>query len=355
MRIPKASEFFICGIEGLTLTEFEASFFKHNPLGGIILFKRNIESLEQTIRLNKMLIEINNSYPPLISVDQEGGRVARLRGICTDLPPMAQMSARLTESPHLAYRLGALQGRELASLGFNLNFSPVCDVMSNQENEVIGDRSFSSCPSTVAQLASQYIKGLQGAGVAACAKHFPGHGATSVDSHFALPRLSIDMREVETRELVPFREAIAADVATIMTAHVVIESLDSVPATLSKKALDDLLRTNLGYNNVIISDDLDMKALADHFSLPEIIEEGINASIDLFIVGDDFKKAVEAIGLLQHLIDTNEHVRNRAIKTAARLDRLRSRYIGTPKAPELTNALSIVRSSPHLELVAACS
>lgn len=355
MRIPKASEFFICGIKTTALTDTELSFIKRNPLGGIILFKRNIESLHQVIRLNQAIIEANSDYVPLLSVDQEGGRVARLFGICTDLPPMAMLSPQLTKTPHLAYRLGAMQARELASLGFNLNFSPVCDVLSHHENEVIGDRSFSPCPKTVATLAAHYIKGLQGAGVAACAKHFPGHGSTSVDSHFALPVLSVSMRELYARDLVPFREAIAANVATMMTAHIVIEALDSLPATLSSKALTDLLRNEFNYNNVVISDDLDMKALADHYSLKEILEHGLSASVDLFIIGNDFDKAMHAIELLQHLIDHDEQIRNRAIHAAARIDRLRSRFLGTPKSPDQETAQRILRSTPHLELVASCS
>lgn len=353
MRIPKASEFFISGINGTELTLEEQTFLKKHPVQGIILFKSNIESLPQLIALNKSIIEINSS-PPLISVDQEGGRVARLRGLGTDLLPMARYEAKFREKPELAYRIGAMQGRELVALGFNMNFAPVCDVLNHNDNEVIGDRAFSSCPKTVALLASNYIRGLQGSGIAASAKHFPGHGATSIDSHLALPRIDTSVATLHNRELLPFREAINADVATIMTAHIVVSSLENKPATISNRALTGLLREELNFSNVIISDDLDMKAVADHYSLTEIIKEGILASVDLFIIGNNFAKTKEAVQILQNLIDHDESIREQAVKSMGRLEKLRRRYLGKPQAPDLSLALSIVRSKPHLELAASC-
>lgn len=355
MRTPRASEFFICGIEGLALTKDEQSFLSTHPLGGIILFKRNIDDIAQVVALNQSIIETNETWPPLICVDQEGGRVARLRGICTDLPPMTDLAHAFIKDPHLAYRMGAMQGRELVALGFCLNFAPVCDIISHADNQVIGDRAFSDTPGTVAALVAQYIKGLQGAGVAACAKHFPGHGATSIDSHFALPVLDTDMEVLRSRELVPFKAAIEADVATMMTAHIVTKPLDTLPATLSEKTLIALLRHELGYKNVVISDDLDMKAVADHFSLSDIIGRGLKASVDLFIIGNDFNKAVTAIEILQKMIDDDEEIKAKASDAKKRIDQLRARFLGKPLAPDLSCARRIVRSSPHLELVKACS
>lgn len=351
MRIPQASELFISGLSSTELTKKELELIEDNRLGGIILFSRNIESLAQVVELNQTIIKANPINPPLISVDQEGGRVARLRGICTDLPPMAAVGEVGKNDPYLAYRLGAMQGRELTSLGFNLNFAPVCDILSHEKNTVIGDRAFAKKPADVALLASKYIQGLQGAGVAACAKHFPGHGATHVDSHLALPTIDIDYDVLWARELVPFKAAIEAEVATIMTAHIVTTAIDSLPATLSPKALNDLLRNKLNYGKVIISDDLDMKAVADHYSLPQILEQGLSAGIDLFIIGNDFDKTLEAIDIVGHLIKRNEKIRNLAITAAFRLDKLRERYIGKPHPPDLASALNIVRCPPHLKLV----
>jgi beta-N-acetylhexosaminidase len=350
MRIPKASEFFILGIDDLELKTAELALLKKHPMGGIILFKRNISSLEQVIALNAAIIN-ESINPPLLSVDQEGGRVARLRGLCTDIPPMLELEPLFLKNPKLAYRLGAMQGRELALLGFNLNFSPVCDVFINKDNEVIGDRAFSTEAKVVAQMACEFISGLQGSGVAACAKHFPGHGQTSVDSHFALPVQRASLDELSNCELIPFISAIKADVATIMTAHIVNEALDPVPATMSKKTLDGILRKKLGFQNVLISDDLEMKAVADNYNLADIIEKSFRASVDMFIMGHDLAKNQEAIGILQHLIDTDEEIKALSIKSAQRIDQLRKRYQGKPSPPDISMAQKVIRSSPHLELL----
>lgn len=352
MLNPYASEFFIVGIDGPTLTKNEARYVQEHHLGGVILFKRNIESLSQVIALNSQLLKA--ARPPLISVDQEGGRVARLRGICTDLPPLADLAQAFLDEPHRAYRIAAMQARELVALGFHLNFAPVCDVMNNDQNEVIGDRAFSSQPHIVAKLAEQYIRGLQGGGLAACAKHFPGHGATSVDSHLALPVIDTDMATLRNRELLPFVKAIEADVATIMTAHIITKPLDTLPATMSEATLTTLLRKQLGFNNVIISDDLTMKAVADNYFLREIIEKSFIAGVDLFIIGNDFPLAQDAIGILDHLMKTNDLIKQKAKLAAARINALRARYVGKPALPDQALAESIVRSSPHLELVETC-
>ncbi len=354
MRIPTASEFFIAGLKGPSLALEERMFLAAHHLGGVILFKRNVESLEQVVELNSDILDANRDNPPFISVDQEGGRVARLRGICTDLPPLAALTDAMMRDPHLAYRLAAMQARELVALGFHLNFAPVCDVMNHQENQVIGDRSFSSEAATVADLASHYIRGLQGAGIAASAKHFPGHGATSVDSHFALPMIDTDFATLENRELLPFIAAIRADVATIMTAHIITKPLDKWPATLSDITLTKLLRHQLGFNNVVISDDLTMKAIADNYSLREILERGMLAGVDLFIIGNDFPLTIEAIAILDDLIAHNAAIRDCAIAAVERIGRLRARYVGKPAVPDLSMAQSIVRAQPHLELVYAC-
>lgn len=350
MRIPKASEFFITGIDGTSLSAAETKFLSQHRLGGVILFKRNIDTLQQVVELNTNIIE-SHAHPPFISVDQEGGRVARLSGICTDVPPLLSMIEALSHDPRRAYRMGAMQGRELVSLGFSLNFAPVCDVMSNQENEVIGDRAFSTNADETALLAAQYIKGLQGAGVAACAKHFPGHGATTLDSHLALPVIDTDLPMLHARELLPFKHAILANAATIMTAHIVTKPLDSLPATMSERTINELLRKELGYSGVVISDDLDMKAVADNYALKDIIEKSFRASVDMFIVGNNWPKTIAAIDLLDHLIATDEAIRAHAIASAERIAHIRERYIGKPLAPDGKIAQTILRCRPHLELI----
>jgi beta-N-acetylhexosaminidase len=355
MRI-KANELFIFGFNGLSLSKGLSSFLKKHRAGGLILFKRNIESLTQVVALNSEIIN-GNEAPPFISVDQEGGRVARLAGITSDVPPLRQLYSQLIKDPERTYRLGALIGRELVSLGFGLNFAPVCDVPEKQRDEdIIGDRAFSDDAKAVALLSSHFIRGMQGAGLAACAKHFPGHGATSIDSHLALPTILDSEEQMRQRDLLPFKASIEAKVATIMTAHIVAKSFDSkMPATLSYKMLQEILRNELGFKGMIISDDLDMKAIADHYALKEIIEYGLMASVDMFIIGNNVDKTMEAIGILQTLIDGNEKIRNQAARAIERINQFRKRYVGAPAAPDLAQARLIVKSAPHLELLNTCS
>lgn len=351
-----ASELFIFGFDGHTLSPVLEKYIANNPVGGIILFKRNIESLEQLVNLNTAITNANKFHVPLISVDQEGGRVARLRNIATDIPPLARLREAFLRDPNLAYRLGALMGRELVALGFHLNFAPVCDVAIDQNSEdIIGDRAFSHDAQEAALLVAKFINGMQGAGLAGSAKHFPGHGATITDSHFFLPQVTTSKKLFEERELLPFRAAIKSNVATIMTAHLMALSYDTMaPATLSEKIIGQLLRKELNFSNVVISDDLDMKAVADHYDLKEILQSALRASVDMFIIGNNFQKTLEAINLLQDLIDKNSDLAPLARAACERINRLRARFMGKPSAPDLAQAQLIVKSAPHLELLNSC-
>lgn len=341
----KASEFFITGIRGYSLTSEEERFIKDNPLGGVILFKRNIESLEQVIELNSSIINANKDHTPFISVDQEGGRVARLKGLITDLPSMLSLEKDFTKDSRLAYRLASMMARELVALGFTIDFAPVCDVLSEEENTVIGDRAFSRQPKIVSALTAKFIKGMQESGIAACAKHFPGHGDTRVDSHLDLPTISADIKTIEHRELLPFVSAIDTNVAFMMTAHIVMKALDKeLPATMSHKIIHELLRVKLGFNGVVISDDLDMKGVDAYYSLNNIIEKSFNASVDMFIVGDNWQKTMAAIDILQNKIDICDKTRALALSSQKRINYNRARYIGKPLAPTIDYAKKIIGS-----------
>lgn len=351
----EASELFIFGFNGTSLPPEPKRLLSRKKNGGVILFKRNIVSMDQVVALNSELIESNADHPPLISVDQEGGRVARLRGITCDIPPMGALYERFKKEPKLCYRLAAMIARELVALGFHLNYAPICDIAIDQtSDDIIGDRAFSHHAKEVAELSALFIKGMQGAGLGACAKHFPGHGATTTDSHFHLPHVSTSEALMRARELLPFRAAIDANVATIMTAHLVAAAFDSMPATLSEKIIKKLLREELDFAGVVISDDLDMQAVADHYDLREILQRSLMASVDMFIIGNNFDKTLEAIAIAQNLIDTNDHIKVMAEQAILRIRKLRSRFLGAPRAPDMHYAQSVVKSPPHLELLEAC-
>jgi beta-N-acetylhexosaminidase len=271
-------------------------------VGGVVLFSRNVSGPEQLRRLVDALHERAPAEHPLsVAVDQEGGRVQRLRQPWTEWPPMRSLGERDRIDDTRA--LGRALARELADLRIDLDFAPVVDVDTNPDNPVIGDRSFASTPAAVARHAVALIEGLQEQGVAACAKHFPGHGDTSLDSHLALPRIDHDLARLREIELPPFRAAAEAGVASMMTAHVVISRLDpELPATLSPAALG-LLRDEIGYDGLVFSDDLEMAAVADHFAPRDAVRRALEAGCDALLVCEHSALRDEVIGALEALPD----------------------------------------------------
>lgn len=272
-----------CGFEGTRLPEDLHDLIAAGRIGGVILFARNIESPEQLLALNReMLRAAPPETPLLIAIDQEGGRVQRLRGPWTEWPPMREVAA--SGDPTRSADVARALARELLDLGIALDFAPVVDVDTNASNPVIGDRSFSREADQVALHASHFIKAMQQAGVAACAKHFPGHGDTATDSHLELPLLTHDLERLRAIELPPFQAAVEAGVASIMTAHVLFPELDGDrPATVSRDVMA-LLRDDLGYDGVVFSDDLEMKAVADHYAPAFLVRGCLEARVDAVLV-----------------------------------------------------------------------
>jgi beta-N-acetylhexosaminidase len=275
-----AGHLVICGFEGKSVgPELREIMREVNPLG-LILFARNIESVEAVTELNRELKALRRE-PLLLTVDQEGGRVARVKQPATVWPPMRRVGDH--GDPAVARRVGEALAKELRAMNFDVDYAPVLDVDTNPKNPIIGDRAFSRDPQVVAKLGAAFIEGLQGAGVGGCGKHFPGHGDTDLDSHLALPRVSHDLDRLREVEWPPFKAAIEAGLGAIMTAHVVVEALDTVPATLSPKILRGSLRRELKFDGLIISDDIDMKAVADAYSPEELAVQGLLAGVDLFL------------------------------------------------------------------------
>ncbi|MBI5508136.1 MAG: beta-N-acetylhexosaminidase [Deltaproteobacteria bacterium] len=271
----------ICGFDGQTLSaELKEILREVKPLG-LILFARNIESPLQVAELNRELKLFDPRARLLCAVDQEGGRVQRVRAPATEWPSMRTLG-RAADTALTATMATAL-GRELSALGFDVDFAPVLDVDTNPKNPVIGDRSFSASAAEVATQGAAFIGALQAAGIAACGKHFPGHGDTDLDSHKALPKVSHELSRLREVEWLPFAAAAKAGVSAIMTAHVVVEALDpDRPATLSVPALAPL-RRELQFRGVIVSDDLEMKAVYDHYDVHAMATMGLKAGVDVFL------------------------------------------------------------------------
>jgi beta-N-acetylhexosaminidase len=289
------------GFAGTTVPPDLAERIREGRIGGVVLFRRNIRDPAQVRALTAELHRLAPPDAPLtIALDQEGGRVQRLRDPWTEWPPMRALGQRPVEDTRAFARALAL---ELLDTGFDLDFAPVVDVDSNPDNPVIGDRSFARDPATVGRHAAAQIEAMQELGIAACAKHFPGHGDTDLDSHFALPCLDLDRARLDRNELPPFCAAIAANVASIMTAHVLFPKLDRErPATLSP-AIMAMLRDELGYDGLVFSDDIEMKAVADRFSVEERSLGVLRAGVDVVLVCSQADLREEVLGKLERAPD----------------------------------------------------
>ena len=277
------------GIAGLTPSEEELELIRRG-VGGVILFARNVQEPAQVADLARHLKDAAPG-PLLISIDQEGGRVQRLKPpFWTGWPSMRRLGQIDEQGGILglngtavAEKVGRLIARELSACGIDLDFAPVVDVDTNPLNPVIGDRSFSRDPKRVARLGVALAQGLEKGGVASCVKHFPGHGDTSQDSHQTLPRLAHDKRRLWEVELVPFVAAARAHLASVMTAHVRFEAFDRLPATLSPVSLE-LLRKDVEFKGCCISDDLEMRAISETWGVPDAAELAIAAGCDAVLV-----------------------------------------------------------------------
>jgi beta-N-acetylhexosaminidase len=328
---------FMVGFDGCEASADVKRLIRDFGVGHAILFARNVDSPEQVAELVRELQATartaRHDVPLLVAVDQEGGRVARLRAPWTVWPPLRALGR--TGSAALAARVGEALAAELAPCGIRCDFAPVVDVDTNPRNPVIGDRSFGDDPDLVGRLGAAMIGGLQRGGVAACAKHFPGHGDTDVDSHLDLPAVEHSRSRLEDVELRPFRRAIEADVAMVMTAHVVVRELDdAVPATLSPAVVDGLLRGEMGFGGVVVSDDLRMKAVADRWRPEAAAALAVRAGCDLLPVCADTEAQVEAIEGVVRALESGEISWNSMDDACARIRRLKERFLLPYREPD---------------------
>ncbi len=264
-----------------SLTPDDRELLSRDGVAGVCLFSRNLTGVEQGRDL-VAAIHQTAGRALLIAIDQEGGGVVRLPQVAA---PPGVMALGAVDDPSLTEALGAATGRGLRRIGVNVDFAPVADVQSNRDNPVIGDRSFGADPALVARHVAAFVRGLQGSGVAATLKHFPGHGDVAIDSHLALPRLEADRERLEALEWPPFVAGIEAGAEAVMTAHVVAASVDPErPATLSPALLEGVLRDRLGFGGVVFSDALEMRAISERHGVPEAAVLASAAGVDVPIV-----------------------------------------------------------------------
>lgn len=337
-----AGRVLIVGIPARALIPPLDRWAREAALGGIILFRRNLGSLEESAATIRGLYEGWDERAPLIAIDQEGGRVARLEAPIVRLPAMRTLGT--IDDPELTRRCGRVLGAQLRALGIGLDFAPVLDIDTNPANPVIGDRAFGRDAATVIRHGLALADGLSDAGIVACGKHFPGHGDTDLDSHLALPKIAHGRDRLETVELAPFRAA-RARIPTIMTAHVVFESLDpGIPATLSEKVISGLLRRELGYDGVIVSDDLEMKAVADRWGSARAGVRAIAAGCDALLVCASLERIIDVRDALLARARSDDAFRSRLLDAASRVDSLPR--VAPPTDPRPTIAAA---GGPELE------
>ena len=328
----KVGQLFQVGFSGNEVNEEIRDMIENYHVGSVIYFSRNIESPEQVSRLSNNLQELainsKTSLPLMISADQEGGTVTRLNG-GSHFPGNMVLGA--ADSNDLANKAAKASASELKNVGINMNLAPVLDVNNNADNPVIGVRSFGEDPKKVAELGSAYFRGLQSEGVIACAKHFPGHGDTTSDSHISLPTIKHDKKRLNEVELLPFKRAIADGIDSIMTAHInfpAIEKDETVPATLSKNVLTNLLREELGYDGLIITDCMEMSAIADTHGTVEGAVRTLIAGSDTVLISHTYEKQKRAITAVINAVKSNRISEKRIDASVKRILKLKKKRIG---------------------------
>ena len=350
------------GFHGTTAPRALTRKLAAGEVGATILFKRNLsfrDAAQENCDLDAVEALVSalhvaapDGTPALVAIDQEGGVVQRVRSPATVWPPM-RAHDRLGpdhDDELMAEQVGLAMGRELRALGFDIDFAPVLDVHTNPANPIIGDRAFGTDPAIVARRALAFARGLDLAGVLACGKHFPGHGDTATDSHLELPRIDHAWERLERIELLPFARAAAAGMPMIMTAHVVFAALDATrPATLSPQVIEGLLRGKLGYRGVIISDDLDMKAIADHIGVAAAAVDAIRAGCDVLLLCRDEAHQAAAEEALIREAERDSELRRKVSAAARRVREMKRAHVENQRRrPALGR--EVIGSSDHRRL-----
>ncbi|WP_059041006.1 beta-N-acetylhexosaminidase [Paenibacillus rubinfantis] len=301
----KIGQLVLVGMEGTKPDDVTRMLIEEYHVGGFIFYKDNIQDAKQALDLINGLKTANQNEPvPLfLSVDEEGGRVSRMPGELAKLPTARKIGN--TDSEELAGQIGGIIGRELSGFGLNLDFAPVLDVNSNPDNPVIGDRAFGTKPEIVSRMGIAAMKGIREQGVIPVVKHFPGHGDTSVDSHLGLPVVEHDLTRLRKLELVPFKQAIQEGADVVMIAHLLMPKLDPEhPASFSKAVIDDLLRQELGYEGTVISDDMTMGAIVEHYDIGDAAVQFVQAGGNIVLVGHDEEKEKQVIQALRDAVSS---------------------------------------------------
>jgi beta-N-acetylhexosaminidase len=343
----------LLGFDGHTVPDDVRRLARQFDLGGVVFFARNVVDPEQVTELSREAQALASDIPLWVSVDQEGGRVARLKRPFTEWPPMITLGRAGDEK--LAERFARALAAELKAVGISLDFTPVLDVLTNPKNPVIGDRALADRAEDVARLGTVIIRTLQAEGIAACGKHFPGHGDSSTDSHFELPIVEHSPDRLQAIEFVPFKAAIDADVASIMTAHILVPSIDEDrPATLSPAIVDGLLKKALGFQGLVLSDDLQMKAISGRYGHSEATVGAISAGCDAVLMcAPDAEAQMAALEAIIYAVEQRRLTERRVEDALSRHRRVKERFLAPPRPRPAPSTIRAVLGRDEHQAIAA--
>ena len=347
----KAGQVVICGLKGYEIDSDVTSLIQDSKVGGVILFAKNIKDSTQLATITNSIINLSNpEIPPIIAIDEEGGMVTRMPSDIESMP--SAYSIAQTGNTDLCYQSGEIIGKQLNALGLSTGFSPVLDIWSNPDNMIISSRAYGTTPEDVSTYATQAMLGLKSQEVIPVGKHFPGHGDTLDDSHYSLPVITKTKSELESYEFIPFKTAIDNGIPAIMVGHLLCTDIDSTyPASLSKTMVTGILKTELGFNGVVFTDDLTMDAIDNQYSVEDAGVMALNAGCDMLLVCHGYDNATNTINNIISAVENGTLSESRLNDAVYRILKLRSEYgitcnnVGTPNTTYLNELVNDFNSS----------
>lgn len=342
----KIGQLVFVGLDGLEPNERDVELIKNHYVGGFILFRNNIDNIEQTVKLTNYLKSINskNKAPLLIGIDEEGGRVSRLPEELVKIPKAKDIGT--VDDVKLSNEIGKLLGYRLSSLGINMNFAPVLDIHSNPKNTVIGDRSYGNTAYIVSKHGIPVMDGIKEYNVIPVVKHFPGHGDTYIDSHIALPVVDKTKDELEGLELKPFEKAISNGADVVMMGHILLSNIDNEnPASLSKTIINGMLRDNLKFKGVVITDDMTMGAIAENYDIGEAAVRSLKAGSDIVLVCFDYENQIKVLNDIMKAVNNNDISQDELDTKVYRVLKLKDKYNLADNQIEVPNIEDINRKT----------
>lgn len=331
----KIGQLVIIGFQKDISEEKLINYIKKDKISGFLLFKRNYKSFKELYKLNTNLKKLNtdNPLPLFISVDEEGGTVSRLPKEAAKIPDAAYLGN--LDDIILTKESGVIIGQQLYAAGINLNLAPVLDIMSNEENKLLAKRSYGKDAGKVTRHGIAFINGLTSQGVISVAKHYPGHGHTDSDSHETLPTININYDILKNRELIPFQTAINEGIDALMISHLLFPKIDDKPATKSQVFIKNILRDDLGFNGIALTDDIEMKGfLENNQSIEEAVIESFNAGIDIFIIAHTPDIQNKVLKALLHAAQDGTITQERLNESLKRIIKVKQKY-------ELSNSMNM--------------